>query len=88
MRTTSDHQKIEEAKVLLKQAGAVWIVWTAEDIADMVTDSLHDKGLSFSVSEVMLLINITHLSCDDDDSSIWMAIDDAITTIAQNKLGE
>ena len=87
MRTTTDHQKLEQAKVLLKEAGVIYMYWTPEDIRAMIEDKLSDFGLSFPVDEVMLLVNLTHLSCDDDDTSIWLAIEDAIQTMALNKLG-
>lgn len=87
MKPVTDHQKLEQAKLLLKEAGVIWIIWTAEDIKAMIEDKLTQVGLRFDPAEVMLLMNITHLSCDDDDSSIWLAIEDAIATIAHNKLG-
>lgn len=87
MKPVTDHQKLEAAKVLLKEANVIWMVWEADDIKSMIEDKLTQVGLSFPVNEVLMLISLTHLSCDDDEDSIWFAIEDAINTLAENNLG-
>lgn len=87
MKSETDMQMLETAQVLLKQAGVIWMLWTAEDVADMVQAKLAVSGLRFDVEDVMAHIHLTHLSNDDTEESIWLCVDAAIAAVAENKLG-
>ena len=65
----------------------IWMLWTSDDVADMISVKLSFVGLSFPVEDVLELINLTHLSNDATEDSIWFAIEDAINLLAYRRLG-
>lgn len=88
MRPDTDQQKMEQAKVLLKEAGVIWVFWTPEDLADIAENLLTKMGLRFDISEILDGVKLTHLSIDEDAyECICEAIEASIHTLALNKLG-
>lgn len=84
MKLETDYQALERAKVLLKEAGVVWCIWTTDDVRDMIRHKLTRR-----VDEDAVLTNIalSQIPCDDGDEPIWYAIEDSIALEAKNKLG-
>lgn len=88
MKLDTDMQKVEQAMVLLREAGALFTIWTDDDIRDIIRDQLDHVGLHFEEDDVLARVHLTHLSTDDDAyQCICEAVDSAIHTIALNKLG-